>query len=212
MHALPSPIKLLGTALMLRIFLDWFFKTSIIFSSMLHLHSPPYVILSCKQGWKNSLVFYPQIDSDDLFSPYHQAELEDDQPILYPLHYGVAVKEATYADTIPDHIVQRRMHVQMLHEKSGRWVVKTHRLKVSAFRQNIVGRRAIIISGQWTRCELEQYVGRHLWSHFEAEFEASANALLLFFSSRSMTVPTKTIEAGTGTYFGFKLASKMAAK
>ena len=60
-----------------------------------------------------------QIDSKDLLSPYHQEDLEDGQPILYPLHYGVAVTEATYADTIPDHIVQRRMHVQSLHEKSG---------------------------------------------------------------------------------------------
>ena len=60
-----------------------------------------------------------QIDNKDLLSPYHQEDLEDGQPILYPLHYGVAVTEATFADTIPDHIVQRRMHVQSLHEKSG---------------------------------------------------------------------------------------------
>jgi hypothetical protein len=68
---------------------------------------------------KDTFYSFAQIDSKDLLSPYHQEDLEDDQPILYPLHYGVAVTEATYADTIPDHIIQRRMHVQRLHERSG---------------------------------------------------------------------------------------------
>lgn len=100
-----------------------------------------------------------------MLSPYHDEDL-DDTPILYPLHYGVAVTEATYAgDNIPDHIVQRRMHVQKLHELSGGYVftsmfsslILTHCL-------NIEVRIEMLCSFSWAEGEGSIFGG--LWGYF----------------------------------------------
>ena len=76
-------------------------------------------------GWLTRLTYYSlfQIDSEDLLSPYHEGELEDGKPILYPLHYGVAVSESAYSNAIPERILKQRQHVRSLHEMAGRYVL-----------------------------------------------------------------------------------------